>query len=139
MIFNYNILIFNFFLPNDLITCLLYIYLHNYYIIMYLYIGVCLFMFFPFFTINYPPPLHRVSLGHRVWRFTSTLYIYIYSHVWWSTMPIAHRIVGGLRSRFKCITWRDVSLAGYLKNNTMPHIRSTIKTYYMFFSYCLFQ
>jgi hypothetical protein len=47
-----------------------------------------------------------VNLGHKVWRFTSTEFFNLYFFVlnviiclMGSTMPIAHKIFGGLRSK----------------------------------------
>jgi hypothetical protein len=130
--FNYNIFIFLLCFPNELIICLLYIYLHTYCIIMNLYIGVHLFMFFPLFTINHPPlthpmPLHRVSLGHRVWIFTSTQFlIYIFSFKCNHMFDGVHNAycssnIWGFKVKgCRCTTWRDASLINYPK--TMPYL-----------------
>jgi hypothetical protein len=117
------------FFPNELIICLLYIYLHIYCIIMYLYIGVCLFMFFPLFTINHPPPLHRVNLGYgdlHQHKFLIYIFCFKCNHMFDGVHNAycSSNIWGFKVKGSRCITWKNASLVSYLK--TTPYLTQQV-------------
>ncbi len=97
-----NICTFSLFLPNELIICLLYIYLCIYFIIVYFSMVECLFMFFPLFTINHPP-IEFKAQSMEIYINIIFLFIFIVLNViaclMGCTMPIAYQMFESLRSR----------------------------------------